>query len=206
MTKVVFNADSFMVMLKNSAVKRYFEILAELNPCKHYIYSYQVDTSYDVEENTPFDEQVGVTHFLNEEFWNEARVVRDCPALVRLVEETGGLCVRDGQAVIAELPDDVEWEILSWDGGGESFEEVHEKHRKWVFEPEKNQVVCYDDRERKTEQIVEAILLIDEVTNQLMHANNLLKLNFKGGSSKQIRQSLLALAEVLKEEDTLTKM
>ena len=203
MTKVVFNADSFMVMLKNSAVKRYFEILAELNPCKHYIYSYQVDTSYDVEENTPFDEQVGVTHFLNEEFWNEARVVRDCPALVRLVEETGGLCVRDGQAVIAELPDDVEWEILSWDGGRE---EINEKHRKWVFEPEKNQVVCYDDRERKTEQIDEAILLIDEVTNQLMHANNLLKLNFKGGSSKQIRQSLLALAEVIKEEDTLTKM
>ena len=200
MTKVVFNADSFMVMLKNSAVKRYFEILAELNPCKHYIYSYQVDTSYDVEENTPFDEQVGVTHFLNEEFWNEARVVRDCPALVRLVEETGGLCVRDGQAVIAELPDDVEWEILSWDGGGESFEEVHEKHRKWAFDSAQKQVVCYDDRERKAEQIVEAISLIDEVTDKLKHANNLLKLNFKGGSIKKIRQSLLALAEVLKEE------
>ena len=61
--------------------------------------------------------------FLNGEFWNESTVPRDCPALVRLVEETGGLCVRDGRAVIAELPDDVEWEILSWDGGGESFEE-----------------------------------------------------------------------------------
>lgn len=200
MAKVVFNADSFMVMLKNSAVKRYFEILAELNPCKHYIYSYQVDTSYDVEENTPFDEQVGVTHFLNGEFWNESTVPRDCPALVRLIEETGGLCVRDGQAVIAELPDDVEWEILSWDGGGESFEEVHEKHRKWVFDSEQNQVVCYDYRERKTEQIVEAISLISEVTDKLMHANNLLKLNFKGGSSKKIRQSLAKLAETLKEE------
>ena len=206
MTKVVFNADSDFLPLKNSVVRRYFEILAELNPCKHYIYSYQVDTSYDVEENTPFDEQVAVTHFLNGKFWNESTVPRDCPALVRLVEETGGLCVRDGQAVIAELPDDVEWEILSWDGGGESFEEVHEKHRKWVFEPKQNQVVCYDDRERKTEQIDEAILLIDEVTDKLKHANNLLKLNFKGGSSKQIRQSLLELAEAIKEEDTLTKM
>lgn len=150
--KVVFNPNSFMVTLKNSAVKRYFEILGELNPTKKYDYEFKIDTSYDVYENTPFDEQVGVTHFLNSEFWNENVIPRDCPALVRLVEETNGQCVRDGQAVIAELPDDVEWEILSWDGGGESFEEVHEKHRKWVFEPEQNQVVCYGGVKRHSEQ------------------------------------------------------
>lgn len=206
MTKVVFNPYSDFLLLKNSAVKRYFEILAELNPTKKYLYSFEVDTSWDVEENTPFDDKVGVTHFVNGDDFNPISVPRDCPALIQLVEETDGRCVDYGQAVIAELPDDVEWEILSWDGGGESFEEVHEKHRKWAFDSAQKQVVCYDDRERKAEQIVEAISLIDGVTNQLKHANNLLKLNFKGGSIKKIRQSLLALAEVIKEEDTLTKM
>jgi hypothetical protein len=201
MTKVVFNPFSDSFSLKHSVVRRYFEILAELNPGKDYIHSYQVDLSCNVEENPEFDDQI-IIHFLNGKFWNEARVVRDCPALVRLVEETGGQCVDDGQAVIVEIPDDVEWEIFSWD---HDREEIHEKHRSWSFNAEQNQVVCYDDRERKTEQIDEAILLIDEVTDKLKHANNLLKLNFKGGRSKKIRQSLLALAEVLKEEEALTK-
>ena len=204
MTKIVINKEHDSFLIKNSVVRRYFEILAELNPTKKYDYEVKNDGSTSFVIDNLDDYYWGeVTHLLNGEFWWGGEIPRDCPALVRLVEETDGECVRNGQAVIAELPDDVEWEVLSWDGGRE---EIHEKHRKWVFEPKQNQVVCYDHRERKTEQIDEAILLIDEVTNQLMHANNLLKLNFKGGSSKQIRQSLLALAEVIKEEYTLTKM
>ena len=151
MTKIAFNPYSDFLMLKPSLYERYFEILAELNPTKKYLYSFEVDTSWDVEENTPFDEQVGVTHFLNGEFWNESTVPRDCPALVRLVEETGGLCVRDGQAVIVEIPDGVEWEILSIGGYDGCSESVHEKHRSWSFDSKQNQVFCYDNRASKND-------------------------------------------------------
>ena len=187
-----------MVTLENSAVKRYFEILAELNPTKKYDYELKINNRCCIIDCC---EWYDVTHLLNGESWWDGEIQRDCPALVRLVEETNGQCVRYGPAVIAELPDDVEWEILSWDGGGESFEEVHEKHRKWVFEPKQNQVVYYDGVKRHTEQTDESIRLIDKAISLLMHANNLLKLNTP---SRNIMQSLAELAEALKE-DTLTK-
>ena len=54
------------------------------------------------------------------------------------------------------------------------------------------------------EQIDEAIRLISECINHLMHANNLLKLNASSRTEK-IKQSLAKLAETLKEEEALTK-
>jgi len=193
--KVVFNPFSDSLSLKNSLVKRYFEILAELNPGKDYIHTYKVDPSCDVEENPEFDDQI-VIHSLNGKFWNEDRVDRDCPALVRLVEETKGHCVFDGQAIIAELPDGVEWEIFSWDTDRE---EIHEKHRSWSFDPMQNQAVCFYGGERKTEQTDQVIQLISDAVDKLMYANNLLKLNTPS-RTEQIMQSLVVLAEVLKEE------
>jgi len=55
-------------------------------------------------------------------------ILRDCPHLVRLVEEMG---VKAGstysQLRIVEIPDDVEWQIEEYDGS----EWVAEKHRVW---------------------------------------------------------------------------
>lgn len=55
-------------------------------------------------------------------------IPRDDPSLIRLVEEMGdeanGVCARLG---IVEIPDDVAWEIESYDG----HEQVAEQHRTW---------------------------------------------------------------------------
>jgi len=133
MNKVVYNRHKRNLMLSPTWYKRYFEILAELNPTEKYEYKVEIRSDY---LNYPLDwYDVGeVTHYLNGEFWWDGEIPCDHPALVRLVEETGGQCVRDGKAVIAELPDGVEWELLVvqnveyFEGCRES---IHEVHRSW---------------------------------------------------------------------------
>ena len=50
-------------------------------------------------------------------------------------------------------------------------------------------------------KIEEAILLLDEAIDRLIRANNLLKINFpKENQCAQIRQSLVELAEAIREE------
>ena len=67
---------------------------------------------------------------LNDEPFGDYNFERTDPALIQLVEEQGHKS-HIGQLKIVEIPDDVEWGILTigdYDGCGES---VHEKHRSW---------------------------------------------------------------------------
>lgn len=55
-------------------------------------------------------------------------IPRDCPELVRLVEEMGVKAgTRHSQLKVVEIPDDVKWEIDEYDGS----EWVAEVHRVW---------------------------------------------------------------------------
>jgi hypothetical protein len=55
-------------------------------------------------------------------------ILRDCPHLVRLVEEMGEKAGSSHSRLrIVEIPDDVEWQIEEYDGS----EWVAEKHRTW---------------------------------------------------------------------------
>ena len=63
------------------------------------------------------------------EFFSIQRHVnRSDPLLVELVEELGSKCWGDfAQLKIVEIPEDVEWEIIEYDG----IEYIAEQHRKW---------------------------------------------------------------------------
>lgn len=177
MTKIVINIEYDYLSLTNPAMERYIELSQR---------PIQI-----------VDEDDGYRQYtLNDEPFHRRDIERTDPALIQLVEETNGKCCNLGELRVVEIPDDVEWEIFSWDNGRE---EIHEKHRSWSFNAEQNQVVCYDDRERKIEQIDIAIQLIGDAINNLMSANNLLKLNTPS-RTEQMMQSLAELAETLKEE------
>lgn len=170
MTKIVINIEYDSVWIENSVVRRYFEILAELNPTKKYDYELKADLSPSIINDLDDYYWGEVTHLLNGEFWWGGEIPRDCPALVRLVEETGGKCVRSGQAVIAEIPDDVEWEIISWDN---SREEVHEKHRSWAYDEVEKKVVCYDENApSRDEQMTQSLTELAEVLKEEEESND----------------------------------
>ena len=69
-----------------------------------------------------YNKRSGCAHYYSSD------ILRDCPHLVRLVEEMG---VKAGSTYsllrIVEIPDDVEWQIEEYDGS----EWVAEKHRTW---------------------------------------------------------------------------
>jgi len=58
----------------------------------------------------------------------QRHVNRSDPLLVELVEELGSKCWGDhAELKIVEIPEDVEWEIIDYDG----IEYIAEQHRKW---------------------------------------------------------------------------
>ena len=64
----------------------------------------------------------------NDFYWSDHSIERDDVNLVKVVETLGkkasGRCA---MLVVVNIPDDVEWEIIEFDGN----EHVAEKHRKW---------------------------------------------------------------------------
>ena len=61
----------------------------------------------------------------DENFWYY-NIPRDCPVLVEMVEQgdAGGVY---SDLKIVEIPDDVNWEVVQYDG----LEHIAEKHRTW---------------------------------------------------------------------------
>lgn len=60
--------------------------------------------------------------------WYYSQIPRDCPVLVRIVEEMGEAA--DGRYAtlkIVEIPDDADWYVEEYDGS----EWVAERHRTW---------------------------------------------------------------------------
>ncbi len=63
-----------------------------------------------------------------QKYTGDGEVARDCPALVRVVEELGERAYGGNASLkIVEIPEDVDWVIGNYDG----FEWVAEKHRTW---------------------------------------------------------------------------
>lgn len=62
------------------------------------------------------------------EFYYSGDIKRDGPYLVQVVEELGaGANSRFSELKVVEIPDDVDWEIVEYDG----MEHIAEKHRRW---------------------------------------------------------------------------
>lgn len=64
----------------------------------------------------------------NETFWYYGNLERDDADLIAVVEELGDEANgRFAKLEVVEIPDDVKWEIDSYDG----IETIHEVHRSW---------------------------------------------------------------------------
>jgi len=73
---------------------------------------------------TEFKNRKGIT---DSDFW-ELDIDRDDPVLVQLVEEMGeAVDSRYSELKVVDIPDDVEWTIMEYDG----LEWVAEQHRTW---------------------------------------------------------------------------
>ena len=74
------------------------------------------------------EERVALSKARTEETLERAPKDRTDPKLVQVVEELGSAASGGwAELKVIEIPDGIEWEILSNDG----FETVHEKHRSW---------------------------------------------------------------------------
>jgi hypothetical protein len=74
------------------------------------------------------EERVALSKARTEETLERAPKDRTDPKLVQVVEELGSAASGEwAELKVIEIPDGIEWEILS--NGG--FETVHEKHRSW---------------------------------------------------------------------------
>jgi len=77
--------------------------------------------------------EYGFTHFYVGEigentYFTEREIERNDPVLVEIVERIGSEANgRYSNLKIVEIPDDVDWEIMEYDG----LEHVAEKHRTW---------------------------------------------------------------------------
>jgi hypothetical protein len=78
------------------------------------------------------DSEFGITLFYkdgiftNENYFDELSLDRTDPDLVQVVEELGEIANGEFASLkVIEIPEDMEWEILNYDG----LESVHEKHR-----------------------------------------------------------------------------
>jgi hypothetical protein len=142
--KVVINGLDNRFHLTNKAIIRYFEILAEQNPdlpIKHSYNFYEnledLENKVKLGDNTSkyqpndINKMLLVTHFFNGKEWHSCHVNRECPALVRLVEETKGNCVEEGLAFIIEVPQDLIYDIdETYRGDAEC---IYERHRIYYY-------------------------------------------------------------------------
>jgi hypothetical protein len=145
MTKIVINIEYDYLCLTNPAMERYIELSQR---------PIQI-----VDEDDGYRQ-----HMLNDEPFHSLDIERTDPALIQLVEETNGKCCNLGELRVVEIPDDVEWEIFSWDN---SREEVHEKHRSWAYDEVEKKVVCYDENApSRDEQMMQSLTELAEVLKE----------------------------------------
>jgi hypothetical protein len=115
MRKIVINVDFGGFSLSHEAVLRYAEIkginLVVVEKDSSFIpYEYYRDTISD------------------ENYFYEYDIDRDDPALVQAVEELGGKANGNYASLkICEIPEDVNWHIVEYDG----LEHIAEEHRTW---------------------------------------------------------------------------
>jgi hypothetical protein len=78
-------------------------------------------------ESVPVNDR-GYYELTNEDYFSDSTILRDDPALIRVVEELGveanGRC---SELTIVEIPEDVRWIIAEYDGK----EHIDEIHRTW---------------------------------------------------------------------------
>ena len=145
MTKIVINIEYDYLCLTKTAMERYIEL--SQRPIQI------VDEDDEYRQYT-----------LNDEPFHRRDIERTDPALIQLVEETNGKCCNLGELRVVEIPDDVEWEIFSWDN---SREEIHEKHRSWAYDEVEKKVVCYDENApSRTEQMMQSLTELAEVLEE----------------------------------------
>jgi len=69
-----------------------------------------------------------VNEISEDTYFSEREIIRNDPVLVEIVERLGSEANgRYSDLKIVEIPDDVDWEIMEYDG----MEHIAEKHRTW---------------------------------------------------------------------------
>ena len=112
--KIVINADWGGFSLSNQAIQRYAE-LAGINLIG------QADDKFSW--TNWYQDVVDSDHY-----WSELEIARNDPHLVQVVEELGEAANGDHASLkIVNVPDDVVWDIVEYDG----HEYVAERHRTW---------------------------------------------------------------------------
>ena len=112
--KIVINADWGGFSLSNQAIQRYAE-LAGINLIG------QADDKFSW--TNWYRDVVDSDHY-----WSELEIARNDPHLVQVVEELGEAANGDHASLkIVNVPDDVVWDIVEYDG----HEYVAERHRTW---------------------------------------------------------------------------
>ena len=112
--KIVINADWGGFNLSDAAIKRYAELAG-------------------ITLIGQADDKFSWTHWYqdqvdDEHYWSERDIARDDPHLVQVIEELGAAANGDHASLkIVNVPDDVVWDIVEYDGR----EHVAERHRTW---------------------------------------------------------------------------
>ena len=112
--KIVINRDFGGYGLSDQAVREYGKRkglnLVEDGPDDHGFTYFYVN---EIDENN---------------YFSDREIERDDPVLVEIVERLGSEANgRYSDLKIVEIPDDVDWEIMEYDG----MEHIAEKHRTW---------------------------------------------------------------------------
>jgi len=112
--KIVINGDYGGYGLSDQAVREYGKRkglnLVEEGPDAHGFTYFYVN---EIGENT---------------YFSDREIERDDPVLVEIVERLGSEANgRYSDLKIVEIPDDVDWEVMEYDG----MEHIAEKHRTW---------------------------------------------------------------------------
>ena len=116
--KIVINPNGDSLYLNNDEMSRYIEL--SQRPIQTHDDGLGEGSEYTYRHYT-----------LNDEPFGDYNIERTDPALIQLVEESLG---NDGELEklrVVEIPDDVEWEILSIGDTDGCSESIHEKHRVW---------------------------------------------------------------------------
>jgi hypothetical protein len=103
--KIVINSDFGGYGLSEAAIKRYAELIG-------------LDITFDG----------GAWVYRDGNWFDAYSIPRNDPELVQAVEELGfDACDRFSLLKVVEIPDDVDWEIVDYDG----MEHIAEVHRTW---------------------------------------------------------------------------
>jgi hypothetical protein len=135
--KVVINRCYGGYGLSDFAVKRYIELrglelFAEEKGGRTSYYRIEVDEyKRELEEEERLFREKSPEykgHPSNRHCWSFYKIKRDDPVLIRVIEELGGLANGEhAELKVVEIPDDVEYRIVEYDG----CERIDEVHRSW---------------------------------------------------------------------------